>query len=469
MVGAYPRFGGQPAFITSVPFTDAYREGEQRSEASRANDLAARRSELELKNAERSAQQEQAIDAAVRGAIQPQSPMPTAPAAAPGAPGEQPGTEVSPGGGMRQIGGGPVTQTAQGAPVAPPPSASPMPQAGPSVTSRAMTALAATPGGGKAALALAQQQEKQRDDAETRMMERLADGDVQGGQYWATKAGANIPPELLQNASFWQGTKMAKQFYGDDMERGHKFAQAYVTAQGDPIARMQAGIAQAGPPVNRVSWTTVTMEDGVYQVNPYTGQRRLIGQAYRAPTFLTGQDGALFTLKPGNQQVQPVTTSTGEPFKGSKFGARPGAGGGTVDFIAQKLMAEDPSLSYAEAVGLARRAPNDQTLPLERLALQAAKQDRNFRRDPDGTLAHWRQRYGLPAEQEGAPAPANPNPTQTAQHPVAPQAPAATVPSGGGAIPPTYSEGDVNGTFTGQFSDGKPVYQTPDGRQFVVE
>ena len=398
----YPRFtGGQPQFMTSVPFTEAYRAGEQRSEQRRAADLASRTGELNLQNAERQAQQQQAVDAALRGAItqgQPAQPMPSAP----GAPGEQPGTELAPGGGMRQIGGGAMTQTPTGAPVPQAPAAVP-PQAG-GITNRAMTALAQTPGGGQAAFALAQQQEKERDQAETRMMERLGDGDVQGGMYWANKAGINPPQELVGNATFWQGAKMAKQFYGEDMEKGHRFAQAYVTAQGDPMARMQAGLQQAGPPVNRTAWATITMADGVYQVNPLTGMRRKIGDAYRAPQMITGQDGNLYSLTPGQTQVQPITAPGGDQFKGSKFGAS--ASGGVYDFIAQKLMAEDPGLTYQEAIGLARRANNgDQyTLQRERLALQGAKQDRNFRRDPAGTLARWRQQYGLPPDPATAPA-----------------------------------------------------------------
>ena len=65
------------------------------------------------------------------------------------------------------------------------------------------------------------------------------------------------------------------------------------------------------------------------------------------------------------------------------------------------IRAEHPRLTYAEAVGIAKRAPNgDQmTIRRESMALEAAKA--NPQPDFDTALATYRKQYGLGAPQAG--------------------------------------------------------------------
>lgn len=93
---------------------------------------------------------------------------------------------------------------------------------------------------------------------------------------------------------------------------------------------------------------------------------------------------------------------------------REGAGGnrtGQTERIIERLMESNPELSYEDAVGLARRAPQDDSMRLERLAMDA------YRNDPGQTLEEWRAFYGLgkretpaaaaPAEEPGSGRPPN--------------------------------------------------------------
>lgn len=64
---------------------------------------------------------------------------------------------------------------------------------------------------------------------------------------------------------------------------------------------------------------------------------------------------------------------------------------GQTERIVERLMQSNPDLSYEEAVALARRAPQDDSLRLERLALDA------YRNDPSRDLEEWRSFYGVGA------------------------------------------------------------------------
>lgn len=62
---------------------------------------------------------------------------------------------------------------------------------------------------------------------------------------------------------------------------------------------------------------------------------------------------------------------------------------GQTERIIDRLMQSNPNLSYEEAVALARRAPQDDSMRLENLAMNA------YRNDPSRELEEWRSFYGL--------------------------------------------------------------------------
>lgn len=73
-----------------------------------------------------------------------------------------------------------------------------------------------------------------------------------------------------------------------------------------------------------------------------------------------------------------------------------GTGSSATERIIERLMSEDPNLSYGDAITRARRAPQDDAISRERLAVQAS------RADPSRSLEEWRSYYGL---QTAAPPP----------------------------------------------------------------
>lgn len=79
---------------------------------------------------------------------------------------------------------------------------------------------------------------------------------------------------------------------------------------------------------------------------------------------------------------------------------------GQKERIIAGLMEEDPDLSYADAVALASRAPQNHDMRRENLALTA------YRNDPSRTLEEWRQFYGLGAQSSAQP-PQQPAPAQS--------------------------------------------------------
>lgn len=128
----------------------------------------------------------------------------------------------------------------------------------------------------------------------------------------------------------------------------------------------------------------------------------------------------------------------------SRLDAAKARGNGSTDAIANHILDENrahrsvdpsiPELSYADAIGLAKRAPNAnaEELQRERLALQFAVGQRNYSRDPQGTLAAARAQFSLkPQVTPGTAAPPAPAPAPAAAppqvaDPPAPQGPVST-------------------------------------------
>lgn len=86
-------------------------------------------------------------------------------------------------------------------------------------------------------------------------------------------------------------------------------------------------------------------------------------------------------------QINEAVARTGYYNRRTQGGG--GAGYSATERMIDKLRDEDPDLSYGDAVTRVRRAPSDDTLARERLAVQAS------RNDPSKTLEEWRSFYGL--------------------------------------------------------------------------
>jgi hypothetical protein len=118
---------------------------------------------------------------------------------------------------------------------------------------------------------------------------------------------------------------------------------------------------------------------------------------------------------------------------------------GETQQIIQSLMAQNPGMTYEQAVAAAHGHADEAELRRETLALNAAKADTRYANDPNGTLAEWRQKYGLA-----------PWPNTTA--PTAPQRPQ-TVPQGSAYSPSRRMWRDPQGHLYD--ANGQPVQAAP--------
>lgn len=249
-----------------------------------------------------------------------------------------------------------------------------------------------------------------------KVFELLDKGDAAAAHEYARANGIPpIPAPVVENAEI-RGhmaalLKEGDRLYPQKPALRQKWLEGQVAemerrkAAGEPIAdqtapyRMPEG---APPPVDTSGTHNYEMRpgtqdgvEGVWQHDRRTGER----------TF---------------QPNATVSSTTG------------GARTGQTEKIISELRKENPSLSYAEALALTKRAPNaDQaTLRREALALSAAKADIDFITNPGGTLERYRKKYGLSAGPSNAPATPVPAPAQPAPPTPRPVTPAPQQPGG---------------------------------------
>jgi hypothetical protein len=171
-------------------------------------------------------------------------------------------------------------------------------------------------------------------EAFTRSLALLDAGDVEGAKRTAALVGDQIPDAIIQNSQMRAGVKnvtaTAQQLYPNRPKDQMTYIHAHISALAENAQNQQ----------------------------------------------------------PINPQTAPYSQVPGAPTPPEQGGIKQGE----TERIIGSIMAENPKLTYAEAVGLAHRSPNDQTLRRETLALNAAKAE-----NPDlSTLETWRQKYGLP-------------------------------------------------------------------------
>jgi hypothetical protein len=185
-------------------------------------------------------------------------------------------------------------------------------------------------------------------EAFTKSLDLLDAGDVEGAKRAAAMVGDQIPDAIVQNhqmrAAVKGVTETAKQLYPNRPKDQMTYIHAHITTLGEQ--------AQQNQPIN--------------------------------------------------PQTAPYAPVAGVPEPQETGGVKLGE----TERIIEHLMANDKKLTYADAVGLAKRAPTGDTLTLrkETLALNAAKSDPNYQNDPNATLEGWRAKYGL--QPMAAPTPA---------------------------------------------------------------
>jgi hypothetical protein len=438
-------------FITFNPASAAYNEGQDRTERRRAQDLQMRRGEFDLSEAQRQSAENQGVDAAIReGLTPPAAPRPQAPAPGP--------VDQVRGQGEGRIESAPLPPT-QGQPAAAPQAAAaPQQRVGTQVANR----LAQTPGGGRAALALRQGDERQRDEAETRAFHYLSNpATAHLGLELANKIGMPVPPQLANNTAFWQGTAIAKQLYPDDPAAGQKFVSAFVQGGGGDVqASTQAGVQAAGVPPKRRRYGTVQGDDGIVFYDLENPQHQIAGPQRTQGQYVTGNDGNMLFLRQGRTQAEPVTGVDGQPLAAQRFGAARGAQASVFQQKQQAWLAANPgdvqgALAYASgtkqvdpatelriASGIAKVELGNAPDPLLSTPAQREAYQRSLQARAQEIVQGWRQQQ--PGGQ--APQPGAARPPQAAPQPGAPPPMAApAMPAVGGtrespAMPQTEDE-----------------------------
>lgn len=94
------------------------------------------------------------------------------------------------------------------------------------------------------------QEEKQRDQDFHTVVKYASDGLTNEAKYFAQQKGINVPEEVFRNADFAKGLAIAGDLY-DDPVAAQKFTTAYVSTQGDRMARYNAALAAGGKPLGK--------------------------------------------------------------------------------------------------------------------------------------------------------------------------------------------------------------------------
>ena len=146
-----------------------------------------------------------------------------------------------------------------------------------------LRSLAATPGGGTAALTLLNnqgrfdQQNYQRTAIYQRLaMQAMAHGDPTTARYYASIGGLNVPDQVFSNqnnmALMGRGSLVAQRIYGSDPQQAQRFLQTYMSNGGDVTGAFTAAGAPRSNPGYKLAWAQ--QEDGTLKANvfnPHTG------------------------------------------------------------------------------------------------------------------------------------------------------------------------------------------------------
>lgn len=233
-----------------------------------------------------------------------------------------------------------------------------------------------------------------RDAALSGIFTMIANGHTDEARYTAQRNGFQLPEQFYQNSDLAQGMALGSKAYPEDADKGQVFFKAFTAAQGSLTDKVGAGMQAAGPPTSQAQkelLKAMAVMRSNYQIKNPDGS---FGLAFANP-----MTGTLTPYKTPDGNSPNVTG--GYAFHAGNTG---GAGaGGVTQSIIDNLRKENPNLSYADALALAKRAPNanQDELRRENLAYQAATNDFAYK-NPDGSRAsleqkinHYRQVYGI--------------------------------------------------------------------------
>lgn len=260
-------------FIQDPPFNAGYSERMRDLQSRDAADAARERDQFAIDEARRQAAEAQAVDKAYRDvAAARTSPVGPAPLSA--------ASPIEP----LAVGQG------QAAPIAPAPVTS---RSSPVLATQTAGVLSRTPGGGKAAMAMLELQQRQQDGWEEMAIKALGTGDLETFKFYQSKSGLQLPPEAMRSAesraNFARAMDIAKTNYKDDPAQGQAFAQTFMGTPGDFQAKLMAASERAGPPRSKPNWTaTIAAQSGGKSGGP-------------ASVFKQKQEGWL-SVHPGDQQ-----------------------------------------------------------------------------------------------------------------------------------------------------------------------
>lgn len=264
-----------------------------------------------------------------------------------------------------------------------------------------------------------QAQDRQRDNDMLKVFEYAGDGNTEAAQYYAKSKGLQVPEQVYQNSDFAKGLALSGKFYGDDPEAAQKFTQSWMQNQGgDFDARMTAAETAAGKPVNKA--------DREYQ-------RKIDFEKWK---IQNGVEGKSFSLGPGQTHYdasgRPVASVPGQP-PISRFQA----GQNAYNSVMQS------GLSDAGAAEQARQTAYGEW-------------DKSFLPSP-----------AAPPAGGGTASPGLTGGVPTA--PAIPQQPAPVAGQGAAAVtqPPQIPSGLPQGSVMIGTSNGKAVYQDPQGNRYV--
>lgn len=403
-------------FITTVPFTEARQQGEQMRAVRLRNEAQA----FETEDRMRQSAEDQAVDAAIRKAVQPPPAAQPAPAAAPQMDEHALANMRAESAAMGMP--GPREPATVATAAAPGPAATPAavtPASPVRASDRIAQAVSRVPGGGRMALQLTQNAERRRDMDETNVMRYLSDPRTAHiGMEMAQRIGMQIPPQLAQNTMFWQGASIAKDLYEGDIAAAQRFTAAYAQSQQPDIpTRVNEAITAAGVPVRKKRYGVAQGDQGLVFYNVENPTEQITGPK-RPGTVMTNEKGEVVVAPAGGGEVTPYTQG-GQPLKAQKFGTT-GRGGNSVYQTRYNLwLAAHPNdvngaLQYASG----RR----QLSPLEeqKIANQMAANEARQSMTPLG--ADWVQKRTLEiinaVRQPATPAPAaNGTPTASVSPP----------------------------------------------------
>ncbi|WP_341893729.1 hypothetical protein [Ferrovibrio terrae] len=325
----------------------------------------------------------------------------------------------------------------------------------------------------------------QQEEQVMRQTFELAKTDPVQAKQYAQQFGVKLPPQMeaalndKNTVLNWtRAMDAAAKSFPDPHQSGKRFQFAQQYFLGLNSGRVAETVAGAQGPQDTPRYAP-QLTQGVdksgqnHQMifDPNTGQMKGTGYLsphQPAPQYLYSPEGVVMTNR--NGVAVPVKTETGEPFKGTGLRGV-GANGRTTSIAPNPQTIRMRALAWTERQKDAAGVPLYQTPQQREAAIQAYE-------------AYITGDYAKAGQILGS---ANP---QAAKSPGMlerlfgslgqdNQQPAGQTGSGGeaqlggalqnGGIPPTYTEGGVSGTFTGEFEGGLPVYATSDGRRFVAE